>query len=79
MMAILAYDVKGVFMCCPIPLGQSMDALYYKSFMQCQLHSAARKKCLEQVVNAIIQSENAIISLLSTVKNVLWFWLLEVM
>jgi deoxycytidylate deaminase len=40
-----------------------MDALYYKSFMQCQLHSAERKKCLEQVVNAIIQSENGIIAL----------------
>jgi hypothetical protein len=60
MMAILAYDVKGVFVRCPICLGQTMNALYYKSFMQCQLHSAVRKKCLEQVVNAIIQSENAI-------------------
>jgi hypothetical protein len=28
--------------------------------MQYQLHSAVRKKCPEQVVNATIQSENAI-------------------
>jgi hypothetical protein len=58
--AFLAYDVKGVFVCHPIPQGETMNALSYKSFMQCQLHTAVRKKCPEQVVNAIIQSENAI-------------------
>jgi len=60
LMAILANDVEGVFVCHALPQGQTMNALYYKSFMQYQLHSAVRKKCPEQAVNAITQSENAI-------------------
>jgi hypothetical protein len=32
-MAILAYDVKGVFVRHPIPQGETMNAPYYKSFM----------------------------------------------
>jgi len=60
LMAIVAYDVKVVFLCHPIPQGQTMNALYYKSFMQYQLRSAVRKKCPEQALNAIIQSENAV-------------------
>jgi hypothetical protein len=60
LMAILANDVEGVFVCHPLPQGQTMNTLYYKSFMQYQLRRAVRKKCPEQIVNAIIQSENAI-------------------
>jgi len=60
LMAIVAYDVKGVFVCRPIPWGQTMDALCRKSFMQYQLHSAVRKMCPERAVNAIMQSENAV-------------------
>ena len=44
----------------PFLKGQTANALYYKSFMQYQLHSAVGKKCPEQAVIAIIQSENAI-------------------
>jgi len=51
---------KVFLVCHPIPQGQTMNALYYKSFMQYQLHSAVRKKCPEQAVNAIIQIENAV-------------------
>jgi len=51
---------KVFLVCHPIPQGQTMTALYYKSFMQYQLHSAVRKKCPEQAVNSIIQIENAV-------------------
>ena len=60
LMAILAYDVDGVFVCHPIPQRQNRNAFYYKSFMQYQLDSAVTKKCPEQTVNVIIQSENAL-------------------
>jgi hypothetical protein len=59
-MAILAYYVIGVCACHPIPQGETANALYYMSFMRYQLHSAVGKKCPEQAVIAIVQSENAI-------------------
>jgi hypothetical protein len=48
-----------------------MNALYYKSFMQYQLHTAVRKKCPEQVANVIIQCQNATAHSADIVKNVL--------
>jgi len=60
LMAIVTYDVKGVFVCRTIPQGQTMNAFCYKSLMQYQLHSGVRKMCPEQAVNAIIQSKNAV-------------------
>ena len=55
---ILAYDITN-FVCHPVPQGKTVNAQYYKSFLQFQLRCLLRKKRPELFENSVILSDNA--------------------
>jgi histone-lysine N-methyltransferase SETMAR len=78
-MIILAYDSQGVLVCHPVREGRTVNAQYYKSFLQYRLRRAVREKRPELLDNAIILHDNATSHTADTVRRCLQRWGWEVL
>lgn len=79
LMIILAYDSQGVLVCHPVREGRTVNAQYYKSFLQYHLRRAVREKRPELLDNAIILHDNATSHTADTVRRCLQRWGWEVL
>ena len=58
-MIILAYDSQGILECHPVHEVRTVNAAYYRSFLQYNLRCTLRRKCPASLNNAVILHDNA--------------------
>ena len=78
-MIILAYDSQGILECHPVHEGHTVNAAYYRTFLQYNLHCTLRRKCPALLNNAIILHDKATSQNAACVQNLLQQWGWEIL